>query len=137
MLTTVSVLIYRALVYFGLGVMFVMGVNVITGLIMFAYYHDCDPVKLKVLHSQQYLIYSNTFLTSIVPPLLSLFAARWKIWQNDAVLCARNRWWIQRYVGRVHILCIQRIIEHRVSIYEFVGWHRLQRLHSAKEFLQA
>lgn len=42
------ILFSRALSYFCLGVIFIMGINIITGIIMFAYYHNCDPVQAQV-----------------------------------------------------------------------------------------
>lgn len=38
----------RAMQYFGVGVVIIVGMNCLTGLIMFAYYYNCDPIKAKV-----------------------------------------------------------------------------------------
>lgn len=38
----------RSLVYFCVGVSVLMFFNFFTGIIMYAYYHDCDPLRANV-----------------------------------------------------------------------------------------
>lgn len=41
--------IFRAMIVFTIGVMLIMGLNSATGIIMYSYYHGCDPVKAKMV----------------------------------------------------------------------------------------
>lgn len=40
----------QSLWYFCIGTIFIMFFNTATGIIMYAYYHGCDPLLAKVLH---------------------------------------------------------------------------------------
>lgn len=39
----------KSMIIFYFGVVLIMGFNCGTGIIMYAYYHDCDPVKANII----------------------------------------------------------------------------------------
>lgn len=46
----------RSMIIFFFGIVFIMGLNCATGIIMYSYYHGCDPVKANIVNKYDKLM---------------------------------------------------------------------------------
>lgn len=51
-----SRLFFRSMFIFFIGVILIMGINISTGIIMYSYYHGCDPVKAGIVAKADSLV---------------------------------------------------------------------------------
>lgn len=66
----------RALLVFCIGVVFCKGASILTGLMIYAKYHDCDPFTINhVQKNDQLLPYYIMDVASKIPGLPGLFIA--------------------------------------------------------------
>lgn len=96
--TTKSVSCFRTIFIFAFGIITLVSLSCYTGLVIYAAFHDCDPVTTKVISkSDQLLPYFVMKITSHVPALPGIFvsgvfsaALRWigisSFWLKSTIL---------------------------------------------------
>lgn len=121
----------RALVLFCFGVVSIMFINCFTGIIMFAYYYDCDPLQANVSACRD-----TRSLRSKINDMLILSDGQ-QSEQNDSAFRSRRGRTHSWNARCVHFMRFQCVAEHCVGQCEFTGRSHLLRFHQAAEILSS
>lgn len=116
------------MVYLIFGVALIMVATCGNGIIMFAYYYFCDPIKAGIVSKYDKL--TPRFVqdvTGYIPGMsgtITLFVPFFEIFSKNIPFF---------HCRHFHFRCIFGFIEHSVGIVAFVIWCNLQRLHSTSK----
>lgn len=121
----------KSMIYLIVGVALIMLSTCGNGIIMYAYYYFCDPVKAGIVSKYDKL--TSRFVQDVTGhiPGMSGIANRFNLFPLSNIFTTI----VQHHFRRFHFVCIQRFIEHRIRIVAFVIRHILQWLHSTTEMV--